>query len=81
MYNNPIAPNETIFQEIKSAAIAVCKLMNNKGGYATEKLNYIEGIENIKDNAMVFYRMMDVGNRTLMRTKLGKDSLNYIDKN
>ena len=74
-------PSIEIFEEMKSAAIAVWQTYDNECGYVTEKLEYINSIRNIKDNAMVFYRMFDYENQAKMREKLSPESLNYINQN
>lgn len=75
------APSIEIFEEMKSAAIAVWQTYDNECGYVTEKLEYINSIRNIKDNAMVFYRMFDYENQAKMREKLSQQSINYINQN
>lgn len=74
-------PSIEIFEEMKSAAIAVWQTFDNTHGYVTDKLEYINSFGNIKDNAMVFYRMFDYQNQAKMREKLSQESINYINQN
>lgn len=74
-------PSIEIFEEMKSAAIAVWQTYDNTYGYVTEKLNYINSFGNIKDNAMVFYRMFDYQNQAKMMEKLSQEAINYINQN
>ncbi len=74
-------PSIEIFEEMKSAATAVWQTYDNTYGYVTEKLEYINSIGNIKDNAMVFYRMFDYQNQAKMREMLSEESINYIKNN
>jgi hypothetical protein len=74
-------PSITIFEEMKSAAIAVWQTYDNQYGYVTEKLERINGITNVQDNAMVFYRMFDYENQARMREKLSQEAIQYINDN
>jgi hypothetical protein len=74
-------PSITIFEEMKSAAIAVWQTYDNQHGYVTEKLERVNSITNIQDNAMVFYRMFDYENQARMRERLSQESINYINEN
>jgi hypothetical protein len=74
-------PSQEIFIEMKRAAISIWKDYDNKFGYATEKIKRINSIENVSDNAMVFYRMFDHWNKQLMESKLSEEAINYINSN
>ena len=74
-------PSQKIFNEMKSVASTVWGTYDNTYGYVTEKLDYINGLENIQDNAMVFYRMFDWINQARMEEGLSEDSLEYIKNN
>ena len=56
-------PSIDIFNDMKQAATQVWKTYDNEYGYVDEKLNYVNGLSNIQDNAMVFYRMFDWENQ------------------
>lgn len=75
------APSIEIFEEMKSAATAVWQTFDNTHGYVTDKLEYINSFGNIKDNAMVFYRMFDYQNQAKMMAKLSPEAINYINQN
>ena len=74
-------PSITIFEEMKSAAIAVWQTYDNEFGYVTEKLERVNSITNVQDNAMVFYRMFDYENQAKMRARLSPEAINYINEN
>ena len=74
-------PTQEIFDDMKSAATTVWNAYDNQYGYVTEKLNYINSLSNIEDNAMVFFRMFDWVNQATMMNIVNKDSLNYINRN
>jgi hypothetical protein len=74
-------PSQEIFNEMKSIATQVWSSYDNTYGYVTEKLNYINSIENIEDNAMVFYRMFDNSNQETFRSKSSNEVLEYIKNN
>ena len=74
-------PSQEIFIEMKKVAISIWKDYDNKFGYATEKIKRVNSIENVSDNAMVFYRMFDHWNKQLMESKLSEEAINYINSN
>jgi hypothetical protein len=74
-------PTEEVFNEMKKAAISIWRNYDNRFGYALEKIRIVNSMENISDNAMVFYRMFDHWNKQLMVSKLSEDAINYINNN
>ena len=74
-------PTNEVFNEMRKAAISIWRDYDNRFGYATEKIKRVNSMENISDNAMVFYRMFDHWNKQLMVSKLSEDAKNYINKN
>lgn len=74
-------PSVLIFEEMKASAIAVWQTYDNQYGYVTEKLERINSITNVQDNAMVFYRMFDYENQAKMSERLGQEAINYINEN
>jgi hypothetical protein len=74
-------PSIEIFNEMRAAATQIWNTYDNQFGYVTEKLNRINGLENIQDNAMVFYRMFDWENQTTFKTLVSESTLNYIKNN
>lgn len=75
-------PSKQIFDEMKAAAIAVwTENYSDEFGYVTEKTDRINSINNIEDNAMVFFRMFDWINQGKMMNKLGPEAINYINEN
>lgn len=75
------APSDEIFNEMKQAAIDVWKTYDDTHGYASEKINKVNSITNIQDNAMVFYRMFDHFNQAKMKRSLSEKSIDYIQHN
>lgn len=74
-------PSQEIFDECKKVAIEIWSTYDDKYGYATEKINRINSINNKKDNVMIFYRMFDFNNKKTMKSKLSKEALDYINNN
>jgi len=74
-------PSIEIFNEMRVAATQIWNTYDNQFGYVTEKLDYINSIKNIEDNAMVFYRMFDWENQTTFKTLVSESTLNYIKNN
>ena len=74
-------PSQEIYNEMKSIATSIWSSYDNTYGYVTEKLGYINSIDNIQDNAMVFYRMFDNSNQETFITKASNEVINYIQNN
>ena len=74
-------PSQEIFNEMKSLATQIWSTYDNQYGYVTEKLSYINRIDNIQDNAMVFYRMFDNQNQETFRENASNEVLEYIKNN
>ena len=74
-------PSQEIFNEMKSIATQIWSTYDNQYGYVTEKLSYINSINNIQDNAMVFYRMFDNNNQETFRANASNEVLEYIKNN
>lgn len=74
-------PSQEIYNEMKSIATQIWETYDNQYGYVTEKLGYINNIDNIQDNAMVFYRMFDNQNQETFRANASNEVLEYIKNN
>jgi hypothetical protein len=74
-------PSIEIFNEMRAAATQIWNTYDNQFGYVTEKLNRINSLENIQDNAMVFYRMFDWENQAKFRNLISHQTLEYIKNN
>ena len=74
-------PSIEIFNDMKQAATQVLETYDNEYGYVDEKLNYVNGLNNIQDNAMVFYRMFDWENQRKFKQLVNEETLEYIKNN
>ena len=74
-------PSQEIFDLMKKAAISIWDKYDDEYGYATEKIERVNSLDNIQDNAMVFYRMFDYQNQAKMLNMLPQHVLDYISNN
>jgi hypothetical protein len=74
-------PTEEVFNEMKTIASKIWNTYDNTYGYVNEKLDRINSINNIQDNAMVFYRMFDHQNQNSFRCSASPEVLAYIQDN
>lgn len=74
-------PTDAIFNEMKDAAIKIWKTYDNQYGYVDEKVDRINSVNNLQDNAMVFYRMFDSANQSTMTRYMSGDAVSYINDN
>ena len=74
-------PTQEIFDEMKIIANIIWNTYSNEFGYVDEKTNYINRLENIQDNAMVFYRMFDQFNQSKFKARASIKTLEYINFN
>lgn len=68
LYYTP--PEDDLFEEVRKGAIEVWSEYDDKYGYATEKINRIKNIANIKDNFMYMVAMFDYINQKKLAEKL-----------
>ena len=62
-FNYYDAPDQDVFDDIKANAITIWQTYDDTHGYATEKINRIKDITNIKDNAWYIVAMFDQSNQ------------------
>lgn len=74
-------PTDEIFEEMKKEAAKVWETYDNTFGYVDEKLERINSVTNIEDNAMVFFRMFDHVNQSKMTANLSEEAVTYIKNN
>ena len=76
LYYTP--PPDDIFNEVKAKSVEIWKTYNDDYGYATEKINRINGLENVQDNVMFIVAMFDINNQAKLADKLSPDSRKAI---
>jgi len=75
-------PSNAIFEEMKQIATSIWKdNYSDEHGYVTEKLKFINSIDNLDDNAMMFYRMFDYQNQRFFCQLSNTPVLVYIEEN
>jgi len=68
------APSDEVFNEIKQAAIAIWETYDDTYGYATEKINSIKDITNVRDNWGYMVGMFDQDNQLKLFMAIGDDA-------
>ena len=56
------APTQEIFDDIKSRCIEIWKTYDDQFGYASEKVNSIKDLTNIRDNCLSIVARFDTNN-------------------
>lgn len=64
------APTQTIFDDIKQAAIELWKTYDNRFGYVTEKVDRIKDLQNVTDNWAYMVSMFDHINQSKLIARL-----------
>jgi|ERR1039458_5482256 hypothetical protein len=59
-------PTQEIFDDIKGASIRIWQTYDDTYGYATEKIDRINSIENYSDNYMAIVGMFDNNNQSIL---------------
>lgn len=72
------APSQELFDEVKKTAIEIWNTYDDTYNYATEKINSIKDIENIRDNFMYMVAMFDDVNQSILATKISQEAGNAI---
>jgi len=73
------APSQEIFNEIKLSCIKIWKTYDDTFGYATEKIDRIKDIENIRDNCLFMVAMFDVLNMKKLLDSLSTESRQWLE--
>jgi hypothetical protein len=68
------APSDEIFNEIKQAAIEIWQTYDDTYGYASEKIDYVNSVGNIKDNWGTLVGMFDSDNQMKLLAKLSPEA-------
>jgi hypothetical protein len=61
------APSQEIFDDIKTNSIKIRNIYDNTYGYATEKINKVSSMDNIRDNTYFIIAMFDLQNQAKLR--------------
>lgn len=69
------APPDHIFEEIKREAIKIWQSYDDTYGYATDKINRIKDVGNVKDNYAYIIAMFDTQNQRQLLANLAKGSI------
>ena len=76
LYYTP--PTEEEFAELKEKAIEIWKEYDDTYGYASEKINAIKDIRNIKDNFMYMVAMFGISNQGKLADKLSEKTTKAV---
>jgi 4-hydroxy-3-methylbut-2-enyl diphosphate reductase IspH len=72
------APTDEVFAEVKAKAIEIWKTYDDTYGYATEKVDRIKDLQNIRDNFMFMVAMFDSENQTRLANLLSEEARQAI---
>lgn len=64
------APSDEVFNEIKERAIEIWQTYDDTYGYATEKIDQVKAITNVRDNWGFIIGMFDSQNQQKLLAKL-----------
>jgi hypothetical protein len=68
------APSDDTFNEIRDKAIAIWRTYDDEHGYATQKIETIQKLENVRDNYMYIVGMFDPLNQDKLYFTLSKET-------
>jgi hypothetical protein len=68
------APSQEIFDEIKEKAIEIWQTYDDTYGYATEKIDYVKSVTNVRDNWGTLVGMFDRVNQMKLLIKLSPEA-------
>jgi hypothetical protein len=76
-----IATPDEVFEDVKSASIKLWRTYSDEFGYASEKVERIENIKNVRDNTCYMIAMFDSNNQAKLRRYLTLPaSIEWYDK-
>lgn len=68
------APSDEVFNEIKEKAIEIWQTYDDTYGYATEKIEQVKSITNVRDNWGFIVGMFDSLNQQKLLAKLSPEA-------
>lgn len=74
------APSDEIFNEIKEKAIEIWQTYDDTHGYATEKINRVKEITNVKDNWGYIVGMFDSTNQQKLLNRLSEGAKRKVEQ-
>lgn len=72
------APSDEIFNEIKEKSIEIWSTYDDTYGYATEKIERVESITNVKDNWGTIVGMFDSTNQVKLLIALSDEARAFV---
>ena len=72
------APPQEIFEDIKTNAIKIWQTYDDTYGYASEKINSIKDLKNVRDNAWHIVAMFDWDNQSKLLSIVSFESKEMI---
>lgn len=72
------APSQEIFEDIRANAIQIWFTYDDTYGYASEKINKIKSLENIRDNAWYIVAMFDMNNQAKLLSMVRPETVEMI---
>jgi hypothetical protein len=75
-----IAPSDTIFNQMKELALNIWSTYDDTHGYATEKKEIVNSLENVGSNFMTIYQMFDFINQSRIMDKASDDLKKAINE-
>lgn len=73
-------PPQEIFDDIKQVAVKIWNTYDDQFGYATEKIDRINAIQNYADNYATIIGMFDNYNQTFLVELVNQDTRDYFAK-
>ena len=73
-------PPLSTFLNIQAACVRVFEDYDDTHGYASGKIGLIMELNNVQDNALVPYNMLDFNNQAKARAFLSLEALQYIQE-
>lgn len=72
------APSDEVFNNIKENAIKIWQGYDDTYGYATEKIDYVRSITNVRDNWGTIVGMFDLSNQHKLLATLSEEAQNKL---
>lgn len=74
------APSDEIFEEIKAKSIEIWQTYDDTYGYATEKIEQVSKITNVKDNWGFIVGMFDSDNQAKLMDLLSDEARELVGR-
>lgn len=74
------APSDKVFEDVKKKSIELWRTYDDTYGYASEKVERVQAIQNIKDNVYAIIGIFDTSNQAKLVQTLDEPARRFVGR-